>query len=320
MKNVETRPLGKSGEKADHAARFLGRKLNRHALADAGWAYLMIAPLLGGLALFYLWPALQTLFFSFTKWSAFGKVEFTGLANYDRLLHDPELGRALVNTLIYTVFSVPTSIILSILVAVLLNQKIRGVGIYRTLYFLPTVTMPVAIAMIWRWLYNGDYGLINYGLSLFSIKGPRWISDPSIAIYSLILVMVWGSIGYNMIIFLSGLQAIPSTYYEAASLDGAGAVYRFFRITLPLLSPTIFFVSVISLISTFQVFDLIYLLVGKNSPALEATQTVVYLFYKDAFVVDDKGYAAAIAMVLFVIILGATLVQFRLQKRWVHYD
>ncbi len=293
----------------------------RHiAWKDILSGYVMIAPLMIGLFIFYLWPVVQTFYFSFTKWGAFGKYTWTGLTNYERLLHDPDLGRALLNTVVYILLSVPGSLILAILAAVLLNQKIRGVGIYRTLYYLPAVTMPAAIAMVWRWLYNGDYGLINYLLSLFGLHGPRWISDSAIALYSIILVAIWGAIGSNMILFLAGLQGIPKVYYEAAAIDGAGTLPRFFRITLPLLSPTIFFALVTSLIGAFQVFDLIFLMTGPNSPAIDATKTIVYLFYQYAFITNDKGYAATIAVLLFVIILLITLVQFRLQRRWVHYS
>ncbi|HLZ62893.1 MAG TPA: sugar ABC transporter permease, partial [Ktedonosporobacter sp.] len=236
------------------------------------------------------------------------------------LAQNPDLGRALVNTLIYTLLSVPGGIALSILVAVLLNQKIRWVGIYRTLYFLPTITMPAAIAVVWKWLYNGDYGLINYILSLFHIQGPRWISDPHFALYSAIVVAIWSTVGYNMILFLAGLQSIPSMYYEAASLDGAGRFATFFRITLPLLSPTVFFATVIGLINAFQVFDMVFLMFGPNSLVIDSTQTVVYLFYKSAFIDNNKGFASVIVMVLLVIILIVTAIQMRLQKRWVHYS
>lgn len=300
-------------------------KHRRYSRKDIIWGYLMIAPLMIGLFIFYLWPLCQTFYLSFTEWGAFGKYHWSGLSNYQQLLQDPELLGALRNTLVFTIILVPSSIILSIVVAVLLNQKIRGVGIYRTLYFLPAVTMPAAIALVWKWLYNGDYGLINNLLSLVHIQGPRWISDPHLALYSLTLVAIWSSVGNNMVLFLAGLQSIPGTYYEAAALDGANAFQRFWRITLPLLTPTIFFVSVIALIQAFQVFDLIFLMFGTVSGvtsnlAIEATQTIVYLFYKNAFMLDNKGYAAAIAMVLFVIILCITAIQLRLQKRWVHYE
>ncbi len=304
------------------------RRLGGHRLGarDLFWAYLMITPLMVGLLVFYIWPVFQTFYFSFTSWGAFGRYHWTGLTNYQALLHDPELGRALSNTLIFTVLSVPCSIVLSLLIAVLLNQRIRAVGLYRTLYFLPAITMPAAVAVVWKWLYNGDYGIINHLLSLVHLQGPRWISDPQIALYSLVLVAVWSSVGNGMVLFLAGLQNIPRTYYEAASLDGAKPTVRFFRITLPLLSPTIFFATVIAMISAFQVFDLVFLMFGEASGSgistlsIDATQTMVYLFFKNAFLTDNKGYAAAIAMLLFVIILIVTAIQLRLQKRWVHYS
>ncbi len=292
-------------------------KLKRN---DALWAYGMIAPLMIGLLIFYIWPVFQTMYFSFTNWGFFGNYRWGGLVNYQQMLTDPELGQALWNTFVYTVLSVVGGVTLSLFVAVLLNQKIRGVGIYRTLYFLPVVTMPAAIAVIWKWLYNGDYGLINYFLSLIHIHGPGWLSDPHTALYAIILVSIWGAVGNNMVLFLAGLQGIPSTYLEAAAIDGAGPVRKFFHVSLPLLSPTLFFVTVTSLISAFQVFDQVYLMIGQYNPAQNAAQTVVYVFYNHAFFIGDKGYASAIAVLLFAIILFVTVVQLRLQRRWVHYS
>ncbi len=288
--------------------------------SDYFWAYLMIAPTMLGLLVFYLWPIIQTVYFSFTEWGAFGQYEWTGLDNYKRMVDDANLLQSFKNTGIYILFTVPVGIFLSILVAVLLNQKIKGKSVYRTLYFLPVITMPAAIAMVWRWLYNSDYGLLNYLLSLIGIKGPQWVSDPKIALYSIIVVAIWSGIGYNVVIFLSGLQGIPKTYYEAAEIDGAGPIKVFFKITLPLLSPVIFFVTIMSFIGAFQVFDLIFMMIGKSSTALESTQSIVYLFYQHAFVLNDKGYAAAIAVLLLIIILIITAIQMILQKKWVHYD
>ncbi len=288
--------------------------------SDYFWAYLMIAPTMLGLFIFYLWPIVQNFYFSFTEWGAFGQYEWTGLDNYKRLLEDATLLQAFKNTSIYIIFTVPIGIFLSIIVAVLLNQNIKGKSIYRTLYFLPVITMPAAIAMVWKWLYNADYGMFNYLLSLARIDGPQWVSDPNIALYSIIAVAIWSGIGYNMVIFLSGLQGIPKMYYEAAEIDGAGPVTVFFKITLPLLSPVIFFVSIMSLIGAFQVFDLIFMMIGKSSTALESTQSIVYLFYQHAFVLNDKGYAAAIAVLLLAVILIITAIQMVLQKKWVHYD
>jgi len=292
-------------------------------VTEALWAYAFIAPTALGLGLFYLWPVLQTAYFSFTEWGAFGGHEWSGTDNYVRLVSDPEVGRALVNTITYTVLGL-LSIPLAIVFAALLNRKMRGVGVYRTLFFLPVVTMPVAVAMVWRWLYNGDYGLINYLLSLVGVDGPNWIADPDTALYALVVIGIWSSIGYNLIIFLAGMQAIPAEYYEAAALDGAGPIRQFARITLPLLSPTAFFVSVVSVIGSLQLFDLVFVIAGSGAsaranPAFPRLQTVVQLFYDRAFVTNDRGYAAAIVMVLLLIIVVLTAVQFRLQRRWVHY-
>jgi len=292
----------------------------RQRRSDWLWAYVMIAPTVLGLAYFYFWPIVQTIYFSFTKWGAFGKYKWAGLANYEKLLADPTVWKSLGNTLVYTFLSVPVSMAISILVAVLLNQKIRGVSVYRTLYFLPVVTMPTAVAMVWKWLYHSEYGLINNLLSFFSIEGPLWINDPDIALYSLVIVAIWSTVGYNMVIFLSGLQGIPRTYYEAAQIDGAGPYRQFFRITLPLLTPTIFFVMIISMINAFQVFDIILMMIGPQNSTIDDTQSLVYLFYHHAFVIDNKGYAAAIGVILLVIILAVTIVQMRLQKKWVHYE
>ena len=292
-------------------------------VTEALWAYALIAPTALGLGIFYLWPVLQTAYFSFTEWGAFGGHEWSGTDNYVRLVSDPELGRALVNTFTFTALGL-LSIPLAIVFAALLNRKMRGVGVYRTLFFLPYVTMPVAVAMVWRWLYNGDYGLINNALALVGVDGPNWIADPDTALYALVVIGIWSSIGYNMIILLAGMQSIPAEYYEAAALDGAGPVRQFLRVTLPLLSPTAFFVSVISVIGSLQLFDLVFVIAGSGAsaranPAFPRLQTVVQLFYDRAFVTNDRGYAAAIVMVLLLIIVILTAVQFRLQRRWVHY-
>jgi multiple sugar transport system permease protein len=301
-----------------------GSRVRRERVVGALWGYAFIAPTGLGLAVFYLWPVLQTAYFSLTEWGAFGGHTWTGLDNYTRLLEDPEVGRSLVNTLAYTGLGL-IAIPLAIVFAALLNRKgLRGVGAYRTLFFLPVVTMPVAVAMVWRWLYNGDYGLFNYLLSLVGIDGPNWVADPRTALYALVAVGIWSSLGYNLIIFLAGMQAIPKEYYEAASIDGAGPVKQFFRVTLPLLSPTAFFVSVVSVIGSLQLFDLVYVMSGSGpaaraNPAFPRLETVVQLFYDRAFVTNEQGYAAAIVMMLLVVILVLTAVQFRLQRRWVHY-
>lgn len=303
---------------AAHAAK------RRGVRTEALWGYAFIAPTGLGLGIFYLWPVLQTAYFSFTEWGAFGGHTWTGLDNYVRLAADPEVGRALVNTLAYTALGL-AGIPIAIVFAALMNrQGLRGVNVYRTAFFLPVITMPVAVAMLWRWLYNGDYGLVNQVLAVVGIDGPNWIADPDTALYALVVVGVWSSIGYNLIIFLAGMQAIPKELYEAAAMDGAGRVRQFFRITLPMLSPTAFFISIVSVIGSLQLFDLVFVMTGSGSaaranPAFSRLQTVVQLFYERAFVTNDRGYAAAIVIALLVLIAVLTIVQFRLQRRWVHY-
>jgi multiple sugar transport system permease protein len=175
------------------------------------------------------------------------------------------------------------------------------------------------VAIVWRYLLNGDFGILNYLLSFVGIDGPSWVGDSRFALYSLVVVGVWSSIGYNIVILLSGLQTISPELYEASALDGAGPVRQFFSITVPMLSPSIFFVTVLSVIGSLQMFDLVYVMVGRTSPALQSTQTVIFLFYERAFVDNDRGYAAAIVFVLLLLVLAMTLLQFRLQRRWVHY-
>jgi multiple sugar transport system permease protein len=293
--------------------------------ADAFWGYAMIAPGLIGLLIFYIWPMLQTFYFSFTEWGPFVDAEWTGLANYRELFSGPEFLMALRNTLVYTVLSVAITEAIALVLAVLLNQKLRGMSVYRTLYFIPVVTMPVAIGLVWRWLYNSDYGVINYLLSLVGIEGANWLSDPDLALYAIVVVGVWSGIGYALVLFLGGLQTIPAEYYDAASVDGAGTLVKFFRITLPLLSPMVFFVTVISLINSLQVFDLIFVMISSGrgastSPVIDQTQSLVYLFYKNTFVINEQGQGAAVVLTLFIIIVLITLVQFRLQRKWVHYE
>lgn len=284
------------------------------------WALLFIGPTAVGLLAFYIWPTIRTLILSFTKSGPFGGSEFVGFENYVRLLQDPELLGALRNTALYTVIAL-VGIPIAVAIAALLNTAgLRGRSVYRTLYFIPVVTMPAAIALVWRMIYNGDYGVLNEMLAVVGIDGRSWLTDPSTALVSIAVVGIWAGLGTNIVIFLAGLQGIPDTIMEAADLDGAGPVRKFFSITIPLLSPSIFFVSVISVIGALQVFDLIYMMLGRSNPAMPNTRTIVYLFYEAGFIDNERGYAAAIAFLLLIIILVLTVVQFRLQKKWVHYE
>ena len=304
-------------------ARPKAQRLRRDGAAarrDGFWPWLFVLPLLGGIGLFYLWPIIQTAYFSFTEWGVFGGDTFSGLDNYLRLFADPQLYSALGNTLLYTAV-VLLGIPIAVYLASLLNTPgLRFASFYRVLFFLPYVAMPTAVAMVWRIIFNGDFGILNYVLSFVGIDGPYWTSTPGFAMLAVAIVGLWSSLGFSMIILAAGLKNIPPELYEAAELDGATPWRRFTSVTVPLLTPSIFFVLIITTISSFQLFDLLYALLGSSNPVLPKSMSLVYFFYSQGFVSNDKGYAAAIAMVIFVIIGVVTLVQFRLQKRWVNND
>ncbi|KAF1303119.1 carbohydrate ABC transporter permease [Enterococcus sp. JM9B] len=283
------------------------------------WGYIFIAPTAIGLFLLNIKPAIDTVIMSFQTSSGLGEPEWVGTANYTKLFGDSEVWQSLLNTFKYALISVPAVIIFSTLTAVLLNQKIKGRSIYRTIFFLPMVAAPSAVAMIWRWLFNSDFGLINNVLTKIGLEKIVWLSDPDIAIYTVIIVGVWSAIGYNMILILSGLQEIPKDFYESAEIDGAGAIKQFFSITLPLVTPTLFFVVVTTIIGALQVFDAIFMMIPAMSEAMIKTQSLAYLFYKYSFMLDDKGYGSAIVVLLLALILIITGIQLKLQKYWVNY-
>ena len=283
------------------------------------WGYILVAPKVIGLLILNIIPLIQTFILSFQKTGDFGSSQWAGFENYKRLFSDPAVWQATGNTLKYVLMVIPFIIIFSLLVAVLLNQKIKGKSIYRVIYFLPMVAAPAAVAMVWKWLFNSEFGLINYLLSLIGIQGPQWVSDPNFALIAIAIVGIWSAVGYNMILLLAGLQEIPKDYYEAASIDGAGSIRQFFSVTLPLVSPSLYFVMVTSIISAFQVFDVIFMMIDKTSMAIESTQSLVYLFYQHSFTVNDKGYGSAIIMLLLAIIMVITFIQSKIEKKWVHY-
>ena len=281
------------------------------------WGWIFILPTMLGLIILNIYPIIQTIIQSFYKTGAFGKGNiFIGLDNYTKMFGDPEVWQSLINTFKYAIVEVPFSIVISLVLAVLLNRKMVGRAAYRTIFFLPMVAAPAAVAMVWRWLFNSEFGLLNH---IFHTK-INWVSDPNIAVYAIAVIGIWSIIGYNMVLFLSGLQEIPKDYYEAASIDGANGIAQFFKITIPLLSPTIFFVLVTRVIGAMQVFDLIYMVMDRNNPALYKTQSLVYLFYQYSFVENNKGYGSAIVVLLLVIIMIITVIQNIGQKKWVYYN
>ena len=281
------------------------------------WGLIFVFPTILGLFILNIIPAINTIYQSFFKVGDFGKGNtFVGLENYKTILTDNKIWQALFNTFKYAILEVPISIIIALILAVLLNRKAKGISIYRTIMFLPMVAAPAAVAMVWKWLFNSEFGLLN---NLFNTN-INWISNPNIAIYSLAIVGIWSIIGYNMILFLAGLQEIPRDYYEASSIDGASPIRQFFNITIPLLSPTMFFVAITRVIGALQVFDLIFMIIDKTNPALDKTQSLVYLFYQYSFIENNRGVGSAIVVFLIVIIMFITLIQMKAQKRWVHYN
>ena len=273
-----------------------------------------------GLSIFYFYSFIRNIYYSFTDLGSFGTAHFIGLENYARLFKDPKFYLSLSNTITYVLICVPAIVILATVEAYLLSRLKSGSTVFRTVLFLPAITMPAAIGILWRWLFNYKFGLINVLLNALHIKSVAWLSEPNVVLYSISIVLIWSMIATQMVILLSGLQNIPVMYYEAALIDGASSWQSFFRITLPLLSPTLFFVITISIINVFQIFDFIFLMIRSTALAIQYSMSLVYYFYDRSFVAFEKGYGVAISLVLFIIILIVTIVQFVMQKRWVHYQ
>jgi multiple sugar transport system permease protein len=303
------KPPGTSAEAAPAARRRprrgtpAGRRLRR-----AGW--LMVTPALAHTILWIAIPVLATLVLSFTDYQVFRAPRWVALENYVELWNDDVFRKATWNTIVYTFFTVPVSMAVAVVIAVLLNQKLRGRTIYRAAFFLPQVTATVAIAMVWLWMYNPQYGLLNGLLSMIGVPRQVWLGDPSLALWSVIAVGIWQGIGMKMLIYLAALQNIDHNLYEAASIDGASKVQQFFSITLPMLKPATFFVFVISIIGAFQVFDQIYVLTD-GGPA-NATTMMTYEVYRSAFQNFRMGMACAQSVVLFAFLIVLTVINRRL--------
>ena len=292
--------------------------MSKTARREALWGYAMIAPLVIGLGIFFYLGLAASLYLSFTEWDVLTAPKWVGLENYQRFFENPLYLKTLWNTLRFALLLVPLGMVTSLSMALALNQNIRLRGLYRVLFFLPVLTMPVAIAVVWKWIYTPDFGLLNQFLALFGGPRVKWLGDPNLAMPALVIMSIWMGSGYGMVIYLAGLQNISRSYYEAAQVDGASSWQQFINITLPLLTPTIFFSLVTSTISAFQVFDIVYVMT-KGGP-MDSTRTLVYTIYDDGFHFFRMGVASATAWVLFAIILAITVVQLWGQRRWVHYD
>lgn len=288
--------------------------------------YLFILPLFIGLGVFHFYAFFNNIGISLTDKKSLKDGAFIGLQNYIEILADKSFFQSFGNTFLYVLICVPSILILSTILSVMLNAKIRGRGVFRTLIFFPLVTAPSAIAMSWRWLLNTRYGMVNNFLRSLGDAEIPWLTDEKYTLISCAIVIIWASIGYQVIVILAGLQNISVSYYEAARIDGASSVKQFFYITLPLLTPTLYFVLTLSVISMFKEFEIVYMLIpsttyNTSSPAIDASRTVVRLYYDMTFRGEFlEGYGSAISVCLFLVIMIITLIQNRLQKKWVFYS
>jgi multiple sugar transport system permease protein len=301
VKGVQLRPFWKRG--------LLWRE------AVDGW--LFILPWLLGFLIFTAGPMLASAVLSFMEWEILTPASWVGLANFSQMFRDPLFYKSLYNTAYYSFLGVPLYLSASLMMALLLNMPVRGTSIYRTFFFIPSLTPAVANALLWTWIFSPDFGLANYFLQSAGLPPQKWLFDVNLAKPSLILMGLWG-IGSQMIIFLAGLQGIPQTLYEAASIDGANHWQRFWSITLPMLSPTIFFNLVIGIIGSFQVFTTAF--IATQGGPQNATLFYVLYLWRNGFDYFKMGYGSALAWVLFVIVLILTLIQFRVARYFVYYE
>lgn len=294
-----------------------GRKPGARARAQTLKFYLFSSPWLVGFIVFSAIPIVGSIFVSLTNWSLLSRPSWVGLSNYRRMFSDPVLGRAILNTLYFSIGSVALGLVTTLITALLLNQQVRFQGIFRAIFYLPAVSSGVATALLWLNILDPNYGLINYLLGLVGIQGPGWLGSQSWAMPGLIMMSVWGS-GNTVVIFIAGLQGIPDTLYAAAKIDGAGAWSRLWHVTLPMMSPVVFFNLVTGLIASLQAYTLVLLMT--NGGPSNATLLYGLYIYREAFQYFDLGYASALSWLLFLIILIVTALQFLLARRWVYYE
>ncbi len=295
----------------------LRKKYGRGALTG----FLMALPTIIGLCVLNVYPLCRTVYMSFFKSGAFGKWKFVGFDNYIKMFQDDSFWTITKNTLLFMIYTVPVTVIIGLLIAVLLNQKIKGKTAFRAIYFLPMVVAPAAVAMVWKWLFNTDYGIINIVLGALHLPADtNWIANPKTALLACAIVTIWSSVGYDAILLLSGLQSISGSYYEAARIDGASSFQQFKSITVPLVSPTLFFVLMMRVMASLKVFDIIYMMIEKTNPAIRSCETILYNFYQETFVKNNKGYGSALVVWCVILIAIITVIQFIGQKKWVTYD
>lgn len=286
------------------------------------WGMALVAPNVLGLMFFFGIPVLMAFGTSFNEWNAIKPPRFVGLDNFERLLYEDSFEQALTNTFKLIALVVPAEILLALGVALLLNLPLRGRGVLRALYFLPVVTSTVAASVVWTGIFQPRYGILSQVLEPFGLGETKWLVEPGLVLIPVAVVAVWQRVGFDMVIFLAGLQTIPGVLYEAALIDGAGRWQRFRHVTLPMLSPTTFLVVVLAVINSFQIFDQVYVMTLRTVPGGVggSATTLTYYLYRRAFTNSEFGYASAVALVLFAIILLVTVFQLRIQRRWVYYE
>lgn len=277
-----------------------------------------ISPWLIGLAVFLLYPIGASFYYSFCEYSVLQPAQWIGLANYRDLATDEVFGQSLLNTFFYAGVSLPLGLVVALSLALLLNSGVRGMTVYRTIFFLPSLVPMVALAVLWMWIFNGEYGVLNYVLSWVGIKGPGWLNDPAWSKPALILISLWG-VGHAMVIYLAGLQDVPAHLYEAADLDGANWWHKIRHVTIPMVSPVILFNLIMGIIGTFQFFAVPYVMSPQGAPA-RSTYFFAMDLYDNAFPYLRMGYACAMAWILFVIVLLLTLLALKFAERHVHYE
>lgn len=293
------------------------RKVSKNVVREAIEGYLFVLPLLIGLLFFTVWPVFQSLLISFCKYNIITSPKFIGTKNYVELFHDPLFWQSLKVTVIYSIVSVPLGLGAGLLVALLMNQKVKGIAIFRTIYYLPAVVSGVAVSLLWMWIFNPDYGLANVALKSVGIPAQQWLNSPKTSLTSLIIMSLWG-IGGGMVIYLAGLQGVPQQLYEAAEIDGANSFQQFRHVTIPMLTPVIFYNLVMGIIGSFQVFTQAFVMTS-GGPVNSTLFYVLYLF-RQAFNYFHMGYASAMAWVLFAIILVLTMLVFKSSGAWVYYE
>lgn len=284
---------------------------------EALFGYIFLSPWLIGFLVFLVGPMIASVYLSLTEYKMISPPVWIGLANYERMFSDQFVWRSLRVTATYTAFAVPMGLTAAMAVAVLLNQKIVASGIFRTIFYLPSVISGVAVALVFSWIFNYRFGILNFFLSLVGIEGPNWLGSPRYALWAFVIMSLWG-IGGNVVIYLAGLQGVPASLHEAATIDGATAWTRFWKITLPLITPVILFTLVMGVIGTFQTFTQAYIMTG-GGPANATLFYLLYL-YRNAFNWFEMGYASALAWLLFIIILILTIIMWTTSARWVYYE